>query len=447
MAALPEYAVLDPKLERLPAPARRVLQSDRLRAMVRYVYEAAPLWRRKLDATGLSPDDIKGVDDLVRLPFCTKQELQEDQAAHPPFGSYAASHPSSWVKYMATSGTTGVPLRRVFSARDWRYVLDRFQRNPLVGPGDVVVLLGPVDGLMGPTASAEGMARAGALVVPAGLYDTKTKLRLIRDLRPAVIAGTASYLLHLLEVAAELGVNARDLGIRAVSSVGEPGGAVPATRERLARGWNAFPSDGYGLTEIFPLGGGCLHSTALHIPDDMVITEIVDPETGRPLPPGEPGEVVYTNLVGDTQPLLRYRSRDIARRAPDEPCACGFTGTRLADSIEGRVDDMLWFRGANVFPSAVEAVVRGFPELGHEYQIVIEGERALPTMTIRVETAAALGEPARRELEGRVAVALAAALRVRPRLELLAPGRLPRAEARAKIRRVIDMRTGEGQGP
>jgi phenylacetate-CoA ligase len=442
MGHLPDYAVLDSKLERLPRPMLRELQSRRLRAMVGYVHEETPFWRRKLHAAGLTPDDIRGPEDLPRLPFCTREELQADQAAHPPFGSYVGSDPSRWVKYMATSGTTGVPLQRVFSARDWGYVLDRFQRNPVVGPGDVVVILGPVDALMGPTAASEGMARAGALVVQAGLYDTKSKVQLIRDLRPTVVSGTASYLLHLLEVAAELGVGLRELGIRAISSVGEPGAAVPATRKRLGEGWGAFVNDGYGLTEIFPLGGGCLHSTALHIPDDLVVTEIVEPESGRPLPPGVPGEVVYTNLIGDTQPLLRYRSRDIARLAPEEPCACGFTGTRLSDSIEGRVDDMLWFRGANVFPSAVEAVVRGFPELSHEYRIVVEGDRALPTLTVRVEAQRELAPSERSALEGRVAEALAAAIRVRPRLELCPPGTLPRAEARGKMRRVLDRRTG-----
>lgn len=157
MVTLPEYAVLDPKLERMPRPLLRALQTQRLRAMGRYVYEETPFWRRKLDGAGVTPDDVKGLGDVERLPFSTKEELEADQAAHPPFGSYTGSHPTRWVRFMTTSGTTGPPLRRVFSARDWRYVVDRFQRNPVAGPGDVAVILGPVDALMGPTASMESL--------------------------------------------------------------------------------------------------------------------------------------------------------------------------------------------------------------------------------------------------------------------------------------------------
>ena len=440
MAGLPEYAVLDPKLDRMPRAQLKELQAARLRSMVRYVYDETQFWRTKFDRAGISPEDIKGLGDLPRIPFCTKEELQKDQVDNPPFGSYAGSHPSRWVRYTATSGTTGVPLRRIFSARDWGYLLDRFQRNPMVGPGDIAVVLGPTDGMMGPTLSAESAARAGAMIVKAGLYDTKTKVRLIHDLRPTVVSGTASYLLHMIEVAAEMGIDLKECGIRMISSVGEPGVAVPATRQRLVGGWGAFVNDGYGLTEIFPLGGACQYSTSIHLSDDMVITEVVDPKTGQAVPRGEPGEVVYTNLIGDTQPLLRYRSRDIARLAGEEHCACGHTGTRLLNSIEGRVDDMVWYRGANLFPSAIEATVHGLAELGHEFQIVIDGDRALPNLIVRVETRHQLSEEDRPGLERKISEAFAAALRVHPKLEILPLGTLPRSEGHAKVRRVVDRR-------
>ena len=435
MTRLPDYAVLDLKLERLPPEALRGLQAERLRAMVRYVFEATPFWRRKFEAAGLAPDDIQGLDDLPRIPFVSKQELQDDQQANPPFGSYSASPPSTWTRFMATSGTTGRPLRRVFSARDWQTVLDRFQRNPVLGPGDTAVFLGPIDGLMGPMAGAEGLAQSGALVVLAGLYPTRTKVELIRELCPSALSGSASYLLHLANVAAEMGVDLTKLGIKGVLSVGEPGAAVPATRQRLAQRYGAFINDGYGLTELFPLGGGCLHSTALHVASDLVITEIVDPESGQPLPPGEPGEIVYTNLVGDTQPLLRYRTRDIGRLETSESCACGFTGARLARAIEGRVDDMIWFRGANLFPSAIEAVVRGFAELGDEYRIVVAGDEKLPNLTVEVEAAEVTSE-----LAGRLARALQSAVGVGASTKIRQPGALPRAEAGEKARRVVDRR-------
>jgi phenylacetate-CoA ligase len=275
-------------------------------------------------------------------------------------------------------------------------------------------------------------------MVLAGLYDSAAKVRLIAELRPASVAGAASYLLHLIDVARREGIDLAGLGIRTVVSVGEPGAAVPATHRRLTEGWGAFVRDGYGMTELFPLGGGCRHSPSLHIASDFVITEIVDPQTGRPLPPGEPGEVVYTNIAGDSHTLLRYRTGDIARLAAAGPCACGFTGARLDRAIEGRVDDMIWIRGANVFPSAIEAVVRGSDELDDEYEIVVDERQALPALTIRAELRP--GRAPDEDLKARIERALAAAVRVSVDLELLPPGTLPRAEAGSKKRRVVRRR-------
>jgi hypothetical protein len=162
---LPDYAIADPRYYTLPRAELRALADERLRTQLRYVYATTPFWRRKLDAAGVDPARFRGLDDLDRLPFCTKQELQENQAAHPPFGSYVASDRRRWVRYMATSGTTGRPLRRVFSARDWRCILDRFRRQPGgLAPGDVSVALGPVDGLMGPMVALDLAAAQGAAI-------------------------------------------------------------------------------------------------------------------------------------------------------------------------------------------------------------------------------------------------------------------------------------------
>lgn len=445
MNVLPSYLILDPKVDRLPPPLLRELQSERLRNMVRYCYASTPFWRRKFDSAGVRPEDIRSLDDLPKVPFCTKAELQADQQAYPPFGSYVGAPRSHWARYFATSGTTGQPVRRVMSARDWGYVLDRFRRNPVAGPGDIAVVLGPVDGLVGPNASNESLAAMGAMVVQAGLYDTHTKIKLISELRPALVSGAASYLLHMVEVAQEMGVSLSTLGVRALSSVGEPGGANEGTRERLKLGWGVqHVGDGFGMTEIFPLGGNCIHSTSIHIASDLALAEIVDPESGEPLPPGEVGELVITNLVGDTQPLLRYRSRDYARLATTGACACGFTGTRLEGSILGRVDDMIWFRGANIFPSAIEAVVRRIPELTAEYQIEISGDGALPQLLVRAEAQRPdLPSDELIALRLRLGQALKDAIRVAATVEIVRPGELPRPDARRKMQRVVDKREGK----
>jgi phenylacetate-CoA ligase len=183
-----------------------------------------------------------------------------------------------------------------------------------------------------------------------------------------------------------------------------------------------------------------MHSNSIHLCDDIALTEIVDPKTGETVPAGMPGEVVYTNLIGDTQPLLRYRSRDIARVAPPAPCACGHTGTRLLNSVEGRVDDMIWYRGANLFPSAVESVVLNFTDLAHEFQIVVDGSHALPNMTIRVEMLRDMNQEERASLARNVSEALTATLGVNSQLELVSPGTLPRSEGRTKVRRAFDQR-------
>ncbi len=441
MSGLPNYPILNAVMEGLPPDDLKAMQGQRLVNMVNYVYEGAPFWKKKFDEAGVKPKHIKGIDDLAKIPFCTKAELQADQDANPPFGSYACSRQSTWARLLSTSGTTGRPLRRVFSHRDWGYILDRFQRKPFMGPGEISIILGPVDGLMGPTAAMEAGARMGAIMVPAGLLDSKSKLRLIQEMKPVAISGTASYLLRLLEVAAEMGIDATTLGLRSVGSVGEPGGALEATRKRLEDGWNARIADGFGLTEIFPLGGNCPGNRDLHIAPDMAITEIVDPESGEQLPPGEAGEAVFSNIVGDTQPLLRFRSRDISKITAGEACpACGHTGPRLAGSIIGRVDDMIWFRGANIFPSAIEAAVRGIDALGHEFQIEISGKQALPEMTVRLESAGKVSPKAGEKLRRQAAAAIKDAIRVNANVELSAPGTLPRDDSGGKVRRVLDRR-------
>ncbi len=433
---LPTYRTLDARIDRLPRSELRMMQEQRLLAQIKYVYENTPFWRHKFDACGLLPGDIRSIEDITRIPFCTKQELQADQEEHPPFGSYTASHPTTWHKFVSTSGTTGRPLRRVFSARDWNLVIDRFVRIGTARPGDIVVILGPVDSLMGPSLSVDAFGRQGALVVCAGLYDTRTKVKLIRDLRPTIVTGTASYLLHIAEVAESMGVDFSTLGIRSISSVGEPGAAILETRERLQKKWGCLVGDGYGLTEIFSLGGNCRFSSSLHIHDDLVLTEVIDPVTGQPVSPGETGELVYTNLIGDTQPLLRYRSRDIGRLATDDTCACGWTVTRIHNGIEGRVDDMITYHGVNIYPSAIEACVRRFPELADEFQIVVETRGSIPTLIVRAEMRPEISTDIIQMLSRKLADELKASIRVTAQVELIPYQSLPRTDGKA--RRVID---------
>ncbi|OGT86971.1 MAG: hypothetical protein A3G96_05150 [Gammaproteobacteria bacterium RIFCSPLOWO2_12_FULL_52_10] len=442
MATLPDYKFLDARIKYLPRRQVLAMQSERLRNMVHYIYEEAPFWRKKFDAAGVKPGDIKGLEDLHRVPFCTKSELQADQAAHPPFGSYVCTHRTQWRYFAATSGTTGRPLRRVISGRDWGYMVDAFQREPSLGPGDISITLGPIDGMLGPSLSFAYAERVGAITIAAGMYDTETKVRMIAELKPVSISGSASYLLHLLEVAERLQIDLSKAGLRSVTSVGEPGAAIASTHKKLKQGFgDVIIGDGYGLTELAALGGGCAGNPALHVSADIVITEIVDPETGRQLPRGEPGEVVFSNIFGNTQPLLRYRTRDISRLSLDEVCpACGFSGAMLEGSIVGRVDDMIWYHGVNVFPTAIEETLGQFDELTAEYQILIDGGESTARMTIRCESSVDINGRAAEELGKRVTEGIKRAIRVNACVELLAAGTLPRSTGRSKLRRVVDKR-------
>jgi phenylacetate-CoA ligase len=437
-STLPDYDMRDPAPLTLGRGELGRIQDERLRTMVAYVHETSPFWRRKLDEAGIAPNDVHGIADLPRLPFTTRAELDSDQAEHPPFGQYTCSPRESWMGLFTTSGTSGRKLKRVVSWRDWRLMVERFYRFPGPPPGEIFMLLGPIDGLLGPAVGVEAMRERGAIPVLAGLWDTRTKVQAIAELRPGAIAGAASYIVHLAEVAREMGIDLSSCGLRAVTSFGEPGVAVDATHDAIGRRFGVSEIiDGYGLTEVWPLGGNCPASGALHIADDIAVVECVDPDTGESLPEGETGEIVFTNLIGDTQPLLRYRSRDVGRLIVSEPCECGSTVTRI-ERIEGRTDDMIWYRGVNFFPTAVEEIVRRHAELSPEYRIVLDdGPHGLPVVTIQVEAAA----DAPPELGQRVRGALRGGLGVNPEVELLALGVLPRAE-QTKAKRVLDRRKG-----
>ena len=426
---LPDYRVDDQSLRTLPRDELAALQDERARALASYARATSGFWRQRLDEAG----EVRGVADLRRMPLTSRHDLDAEQAAHPPFGDYTCSPRESWMGMFTTSGTSGRKLKRVVSWRDWRLMIAFLHRNaPPPPPGDIFMLLGPIDGLLGPSVGVEAARQRGAIPVLAGMWDTRTKVQAIAELRPGVIAGAASYIVHLSEVAAEMGVDLASCGLRTVTSFGEPGAAIEATHATIRDRYGVEQIvDGYGLTEVWPLGGNCPHSRELHIPEDIVAVECIDPDTGEPVPEGEPGEIVLTTLVGDTHPLLRYRTRDIGRLLFSEPCACGSTFARI-ERIEGRTDDMIWYRGANFFPSAVEEIVRRQDGLSPEYRIVLDdGPRGLPVVTIQVE-----GDSS---VHGRVRESLRGGLGVNPELEVLPVGTLPRAE-QTKAKRVLDRR-------
>jgi len=353
-------AFLDRRLETLAPEALRRHQWERLRALALAAVPANPFITAQWQWAGLAgPDDLRGWDDFRRLPLTRKSELVEDQAAHPPFGTNLSYPLERYVRVHQTSGTTGAPLRWLDTqeswewwARCWGFVL----RGAGLGPGDRVFFPFSFGLFVGFWAGFEGARALGALAIPGGGQDSAQRLAAMETLGATAVCCTPSYALHLAEVARERGVALERLGVRATVHAGEPGAGIPAVRARIEAAWGARAYDHAGMTEMGAYGFECAARAGLHVNEAEFIAEVIDPATGRP---AEEGELVLSNLGRLGSPLLRYRTGDRVRVAR-EPCECGRSFLRLDGGILGRVDDMLIVRGVNVFPSALEGIVRRF---------------------------------------------------------------------------------------
>ncbi|MGH7373207.1 MAG: phenylacetate--CoA ligase family protein [Candidatus Rokuibacteriota bacterium] len=351
---------LDRHLETLDVEALLAYQWARLTAMAQVVMPANPFVTSQWKQAGLArPHDLRTWDDFRRLPFTQKSELVEDQAAHPPFGTNLSYPLERYVRVHQTSGTTGTPLRWLDTqeswewwARCWTFVL----RAAGLGPGDRVFFPFSFGLFVGFWAGFEGARALGALAIPGGGQDSAQRLAAMEALGATAVCCTPSYALHLAEVARERGVALERLGVRATVHAGEPGAGIPAVRARIEESWGARAYDHAGMTEMGAYGFECAAQAGLHVNETEFIVEVIDPATGRA---ADDGELVLSNLGRLGSPLLRYRTGDRVRVART-PCECGRTFLRLEGGILGRVDDMLIVRGVNVFPSALEGIVRRF---------------------------------------------------------------------------------------
>ena len=347
-------------MERLDSEPLKQHQWTRLVALVRAALPANRFLGARCARAGLAdPRDLRTWGDFERLPLTTKSELVEDQAAHPPFGTNL-SHPiDRYVRVHQTSGTTGTPLRWLDTeeswawwARCWTVVL----RAAGLGPGDRVFFPFSFGLFVGFWAGFEGARALGALAIPGGGQDTAQRLAAMESLGATAVCCTPSYALHLAEVARERGIALERLAVRTTVHAGEPGASIPAVRARIEAAWGARAYDHAGMTEMGAYGFECAAQAGLHVNEAEFIAEVIDPATGGP---ADEGELVLSNLGRLGSPLLRYRTGDRVRVART-PCECGRSFLRLEGGILGRVDDMLIVRGVNVFPSALEGIVRRF---------------------------------------------------------------------------------------
>jgi phenylacetate-CoA ligase len=418
-----------PATETLPRDRLRELQLGRLQALLAEILPRNSFYARKLGGDCR----IRDWEDFGRLPFTTKAEIASDQLDSPPFGTNLTYPLHQYVKLHQTSGTTGkAPIRVLDTEASWNWwahCWGHVYTGAGVGPGDRVFFAFSFGPFIGFWAAYEGARTVGALAVPGGGMQTDQRLQAMLDNDVTVLCCTPTYALRLAEEAERVGIDLATSTIRATIHAGEPGASVPSVRARIEAAFGARCFDHTGMTELGASGFTCESQSGVHLIESEFVFEVVNPDTLEPVPAGAQGELVATNLGRAGMPLIRYRTGDLAV-LDETPCACGRTFARLPGGILGRADDMVVVRGVNVFPSAIEGVLREFPEVS-EFRIEVFSRRSMAELKVLVEPVAG----AQRDLAQQVAARLQDRLLLRVPCEEVASGSLPRFELKA--RRVV----------
>ena len=427
----------DPHIERMPLEDLHALQEDRLKSVVRYVYDHSAFYRQRFKEAGVEPGDIRTLGDVSKLPFTRKVDLRDNY----PTGMFSAPK-SQVVRYHVSSGTTGKPTVVGYTKGDietWSESLARALTSIGLDSDDVVQVgygYGLFTGGLGLHYGAELL---GAAVIPVSGGNSKRQITILQDYGPSLLAATPSYALHLAEVGEEMGVDFARLPLRSAFLGAEPW--TEAMRGEIERRLGLKAHNIYGLSEVIGPGVSfeCECQDGAHINEDHFIPEVIAPDSGEVLPDGSAGELVFTCVTKECLPLVRYRTRDVCvldRR----PCPCGRTTTRMS-LVTGRTDDMLIIRGVNVYPSQIEGVLLTFSEVEPHYLIVVDREGTLDELTVQVESAPSFVADrvgAVETLARRIGAAVESVLGLSLRVQLLEPKSLARSEGKAQ--RVRDNR-------
>lgn len=425
------------KFETMSFDEHRKLQSQRLAATCRRVYERVPFYRRAFDARGIKPGEIKSVDDLKKLPLTTKQNLRDNY----PYGMFTVPL-KEVVRVHSSSGTTGKPTVVGYTAEDigvWSEVMARSFGCAEVGKDDIIQNAYGYGLFTGGLGIHYGGENIGATVIPISGGNTKRQIMILEDFGSTALCCTPSYSLYIAEVAGEMGIDIRKLPLRVGVLGAEPWS--DAMRDSIEKNLNIDALDIYGLSEIIGPGVSmeCMEKNGLHVFDDHFIPEIIDPNTCEKLDWGEKGELVITTISKTAFPLIRYRTRDVTSLNP-EKCPCGRTHVRMA-RVSGRTDDMLIIRGVNIFPSQIESVLVGIEEAEPHYQLIVRREGPLDTLEVQVEVNDRFFSDEIKQLENLQRVVkneIESVLGVSTRVKLVEPRTIARSEGKAK--RVIDER-------
>jgi phenylacetate-CoA ligase len=398
---------------------------------------------------GFAPRDVRSLDDLAALPLTTKQDFLAAVERRPPYGDLLVVEPADVARVHFSSGTTAAPTPMAWTVRDldrWAALYARAAQSQGVRPGAIYQCLFSYAWFVGGLGATAGYQRLGATVIPGGSGDTNRQIETLFRFATTDVGGTPSFLLHLAEAAQRLGRPLSDGSVQRVMAGGEPGGAVDGTRAAIEAAWGARCFDGYGCLEFQPIAWECAAQAGGHLPEDFVHFEVVDPETHVPVPDGTPGVLVLTHLDKQACPLVRWWTGDVVvlDRAA---CACGRTHARLPGGVLGRADDMLVIRGVNVFPSAIEDVVRRQPGAAGEYRIVLDpalvDERTGYRTGVRLQVEARPGAEA--TLAEQVSGAIHRELKVRASVEVVGRGGLERSTHKtARVIRAAERSTDGG---
>ncbi len=412
------------------------LQLERLQKSVKRTYENVPMYRERMDAAGVKPEDIKTLDDIRKLPFTCKQDLRDTY----PYGMFAAPM-KDVVRIHASSGTTGKQIVVGYTKNDlaaWDNIIARQLTAAGLSEDDKLQVAYGYGLFTGGLGVHGGATLLGSTVIPISSGNTARQVALMKDLEATALACTPSYAMFLAESIAEAGLKPEDLKLRVGIFGAEPW--TEGMRKQIEEGLGIKAYDIYGLTEVMGPGVAyeCSAQKGMHVNEDHFIIEILDPDTLEPVPDGCQGEIVFTSLTKEAFPVMRYRTRDIGT-ITHEPCACGRTFVRMSKP-QGRTDDMLIIRGVNVFPSQIEEVLI---KLGYtpNYQIVVDRVNNLDTFEVKVELSetmfeGSVGDLSRRERE--IGEGMRSTLGISPKITLVNPHSIERSIGKAK--RVIDNR-------
>jgi phenylacetate-CoA ligase len=437
--SIPKAAPFDPVSapDFLPAAQLRDLQLARLQHIVAHAYDRVALFRDRMNERDLKPGDIQTLDDITRLPFCVKTDLRDGY----PFGLFATPM-SEIVRLHASTGTTGKPIVVAYTQKDvdvWTNVMCRSFAACGLHRGDIIQNAYGYGLFTGGLGAHYGGEALGATVIPISGGNTQRQIMVLKDFNVTAICCTPSYFLHIIDQAAEAGVNLKDLPLRAGVFGAEPW--TESMRQRIQKESGIKAYDIYGLSEIVGPGVAmeCQCQAGPHIFEDYFYPEVIDGATGKPCPDGVEGELVLTTLGKEAMPMIRYRTRDITALT-SKPCECGRTLRRI-QRISRRSDDMIIIRGVNVYPSQIETALLNVEGALPHYQIVLTREKGLDEIEVQVEVA---GEAfsdtvgGLEQLQARLSKSIENATGLRPRVRLVQPRSIQRSEGKAK--RVIDQR-------